>query len=132
MKDKVCGLCENTDGLCYMTDPPQYKCKVTGQFHKFDDDCNVETTKDAFGCNSKMLTWHSVKDDAPPTDEEVLVCFCDEQSGEYGSCVVAYYTNDDETLEEFECPVWWTTDRNYIVDNTDKWAHIEKPEVPNV
>ena len=93
---------------------------------------NVETTNDAFGCNTKTLTWNSVRDDIPPTDEEVLVCFYDEDSGEYGPCVVAYYTNDGETLEEFGRPVWWTTDRNYSVEDTDKWAYIEKPEVPNV
>lgn len=132
MKNKVCGLCENTDGLCYMTDRLNINVGQRGQFHKFDDDCNVETTKDAFGCNVKTLTWYSVKDNVPPTDEEVLVCFYDEDSGEYGSCVVAYYTNDDETLNEFERPVWWTTDRNYIVENTNKWAYIEKPGVSNV
>ena len=93
---------------------------------------NVETTKDAFGCNTKTLTWHSVRDDIPPTDEEVLVCFYDEDSDEYGPCVVAYYTNDDETLDEFGRPVWWTTDRTYSVEDADKWAYIEKPEVPNV
>lgn len=93
---------------------------------------NVETTNDAFGCNTKTLTWHSVRDDIPPTDEEVLVCLYDKDFGEYGSCVVAYYTNDDETLEEFGRPVWWTTDRNYSVEDMDKWAYIEKPEVPNV
>ena len=39
---------------------------------------NVETTNDAFGCNAKTLTWHSVKYDVPPTDEEVLVYFYEE------------------------------------------------------
>lgn len=112
MKHEVCVLCENADGLCY------------------SDNYNVPTIVPI--TNAKLLTWHSVKDDAPPTDEEVLVCFYNEDSGEYGSCVVAYYTNDDETLEEFEHPVWWTTDRNYIVEDADKWAYIEKPEVPNV
>ena len=93
---------------------------------------NVKTTNDAFGCNTKTLTWHSIKDDVPPTDEEALVCSYDEDSDEYGPCVVAYYTNDGETLEEFGRPVWWTTDRTYSVEDADQWTHIEKPEVPNV
>lgn len=93
---------------------------------------DVEKTKCEFGCNTKTLKWHSVKYDTPPTDEEVLVCFYNENSCKYGTCVVAYYTDDNETIEEFERPVWWTTDRNYIVEDADKWAYIEKPEVQNV
>lgn len=62
----------------------------------------------------------------------MLVCFYNKNLGKYGHCVVAYYTDDNETLNEFYRPVWWTTDRYYIVEEEDKWAHIEKPEVQNV
>lgn len=36
-----CGNCNKTDGLCYTSLPPKVKCTVTGNFHNYDDDCDV-------------------------------------------------------------------------------------------
>lgn len=38
---KHCGTCDKTDGLCYTSNPPQVKCTVTGEFHHYDDECNI-------------------------------------------------------------------------------------------
>lgn len=44
-----CGNCDKTDGLCYTSDPPQVKCTITGEFHYYDDECNVEFVPVKYG-----------------------------------------------------------------------------------
>ena len=41
----TCGGCKFTDGLCYTSNPPQCKCTITGEFHYYDDTCNVPDDK---------------------------------------------------------------------------------------
>lgn len=41
----MCGGCRFTDGLCYPSNPPQCKCSITGEFHYYDDTCNVQDEK---------------------------------------------------------------------------------------
>lgn len=36
-----CGFCSYTDGLCYTSDPPQVKCTIDGEFHKYGADCTA-------------------------------------------------------------------------------------------
>ena len=40
-QEKLCGGCEKTDGCVYTSIPPKVKCTVTGEFHNYDDVCNV-------------------------------------------------------------------------------------------
>ena len=40
---KRCGNCDKTDGMCYTSNPPQVKCKITGSFHCYDDTCDCDT-----------------------------------------------------------------------------------------
>ncbi len=44
---KVCGSCDRTDGLCYTSNPPKVRCTVTGNFHFYNDKCDIETASDA-------------------------------------------------------------------------------------
>lgn len=37
-----CAYCEYNDGAVYTSDPPKYRCTVTGEYHLALDDCNVE------------------------------------------------------------------------------------------
>lgn len=39
---KLCGGCDQTDGFCYTSNPPQVKCTITGNFHFYDDKCDCE------------------------------------------------------------------------------------------
>ncbi len=39
---KLCGQCNKTDGICYTSNPPKVKCTVTGEFHLYDDQCNIK------------------------------------------------------------------------------------------
>ena len=41
---KTCGFCENTDGMCYTSNPPKRKCTVTGKFHEYDHICDAPKT----------------------------------------------------------------------------------------
>lgn len=36
-----CGVCDKTDGFCYVSLPPKVKCSVTGEFHDYNDECNA-------------------------------------------------------------------------------------------
>ena len=36
-----CGNCDKTDGLCYTSMPPQVRCTVSGEYHGYDDQCNI-------------------------------------------------------------------------------------------
>lgn len=38
-----CRCCPNTDGLVYTSNPPKVRCKITGEFHYFDDECDVSS-----------------------------------------------------------------------------------------
>lgn len=40
--NKTCGNCDKTDGMCYTSNPPQLRCKVTGEYHTYDHECDVE------------------------------------------------------------------------------------------
>lgn len=40
--NKTCGNCNQTDGMCYTSDPPKCRCKVTGEYHTYDHECDVE------------------------------------------------------------------------------------------
>lgn len=37
-----CGYCKHADGIVYASNPPKYRCSVTGEYHIPYDDCNVE------------------------------------------------------------------------------------------
>lgn len=37
----TCGNCPNTDGMAYMSDPPQRRCIITGELHTFDHVCEL-------------------------------------------------------------------------------------------
>lgn len=37
-----CMYCEYRDGSIYTSNPPKYKCTITGEYHLALDDCNVE------------------------------------------------------------------------------------------
>lgn len=37
-----CAYCEYNDGAVYASNPPKYRCSVTGEYHLALDDCNVE------------------------------------------------------------------------------------------
>lgn len=37
-----CAYCEYNDGAVYTSDPPKYRCTVTGEYHLALDDCTVE------------------------------------------------------------------------------------------
>lgn len=63
------------------------------------------------------MIWHKT-DELPEYGEDVLVHF------ETGAYIVAEVVHDDD------CGflMWWTLDRNYEMDSTDRWAYIEPPE----
>lgn len=42
---KLCGQCNKTDGMCYTSNPPKVKCTVTGEFHLYDDKCNIKSPR---------------------------------------------------------------------------------------
>lgn len=42
---KLCGQCNKTDGVCYTSNPPKVKCTVTGEFHLYDDQCNIKSPR---------------------------------------------------------------------------------------
>lgn len=46
MNNRYCGNCNKTDGLCYTSDPPKVKCTITGEFHRYNDECN---------CNKQLI-----------------------------------------------------------------------------
>lgn len=35
-----CCTCRYTDDVCYTSNPPKVKCTITGDFHRYDDECN--------------------------------------------------------------------------------------------
>ena len=37
-----CAYCKYNDQMVYTSDPPKYRCAVTGEYHLALDDCNVE------------------------------------------------------------------------------------------
>lgn len=37
----TCGLCNKTDGMCYTSDPPQVRCTITGNYHLYNDNCDI-------------------------------------------------------------------------------------------
>lgn len=37
-----CAYCKYNDGSVYTSNPPKYRCSVTGEYHLALDDCNVE------------------------------------------------------------------------------------------
>lgn len=37
-----CAYCKYNDGAVYTSNPPKYRCSVTGEYHLALDDCNVE------------------------------------------------------------------------------------------
>lgn len=37
-----CAYCKYNDGVVYTSNPPKYRCSVTGEYHLALDDCNVE------------------------------------------------------------------------------------------
>ena len=37
-----CAYCKYNDGAAYPTNPPKYRCTVTGEYHLALDDCNME------------------------------------------------------------------------------------------
>ncbi len=39
---RSCGNCPYNDGKVYTSIPPMRRCKVTGQFHNYQDICNVD------------------------------------------------------------------------------------------
>lgn len=41
-KRPTCGACDNIDGMIYTSNPPQVRCNITGEFHYFDDKCNID------------------------------------------------------------------------------------------
>lgn len=38
---RMCGTCEKTDGFCLTSDPPQYRCSITGETHEGCHLCDV-------------------------------------------------------------------------------------------
>lgn len=42
---KLCGQCNKTDGMCYTSNPPKVKCTVIGEFHLYDDKCNIKSPR---------------------------------------------------------------------------------------
>lgn len=45
IEDKyLCGTCDRNDGMCYTSNPPKRKCTITGKFHFYDDECDIEET----------------------------------------------------------------------------------------
>ena len=40
--NKTCGSCDKTDGVCYTSNPPKCRCKVTDEYHTYDHECDVE------------------------------------------------------------------------------------------
>lgn len=41
-----CGNCNRTDGVVYTSYPPQVKCSLTGNFHHYGDQCEIEDAKE--------------------------------------------------------------------------------------
>lgn len=39
---KTCRNCDKTDGICYTSNPPKFRCEVTGEYHTYDYECDVE------------------------------------------------------------------------------------------
>lgn len=39
---KFCGNCDKTDGLRYCSNPPKVRCIVTGDYHYYDDTCDID------------------------------------------------------------------------------------------
>lgn len=37
----MCGNCDKTDGLVYTTNPPQVRCRLSGNFHFMNDKCDA-------------------------------------------------------------------------------------------
>ena len=68
--------------------------------------------------NQTVLTWHTTKE-LPEYREEVLVNFSTTDS-----YIVAEIVYDDD----YGSPIWWTIDRNYEIDTTDRWAYLEPLE----
>lgn len=40
-----CGSCPFTDTLLYCSMPPKVKCKITNEYHYYDDECNCEEAR---------------------------------------------------------------------------------------
>lgn len=50
--DKICGMCDKTNGLCYTSYPPQVKCTITGEFHFYGDSCTCQEGNNGL-CSNK-------------------------------------------------------------------------------
>ena len=37
---KSCSICSRNDGMCYMSNPPKYRCTLDGEFHTADYCCD--------------------------------------------------------------------------------------------
>ena len=46
-RKNTCGSCDQTDGMCYTSDPPKVKCTITGEYHSYDDMCNISNINDS-------------------------------------------------------------------------------------
>lgn len=40
--NKICSMCDNTDGTLYTSNPPKVKCGVTGRYHFLTDICDCD------------------------------------------------------------------------------------------
>lgn len=59
----ICGICDKTDNDLYLSDPPQYKCTITGNFHSYFDECEcVEsiTTNESIPTTESTATSESI------------------------------------------------------------------------
>lgn len=41
LSERICGVCKFNDGCIYTSNPPQYKCTITGKFHFGGHTCDV-------------------------------------------------------------------------------------------
>ena len=63
------------------------------------------------------MIWHRM-DELPEYGVDVLVYFADT-----GTYLVAQAVKDEDYSW-----IWWTFDRSYKMDSTDRWAYIDPPE----
>lgn len=40
----ICGNCNKSGNMCYLSNPPKIRCTVTNEFHYLDDECNIATS----------------------------------------------------------------------------------------
>lgn len=68
--------------------------------------------------NQSILTWHTAKK-RPELREEVLVHFAETDS----------YIVAEAERDEYDILVWWTLDRNYDINPSDRWAYLHPQEM---